>query len=285
MIEIYLLEQLVALAEHGTLSKAAEKLHISQPALTRSMKKLESNLGITLFERNNKKIRLNETGKLASVLAQSQIEQNQEMVSRLIAFDRNLHSIHIGASAPKPMSDLMPLLQSHFGDMTISSKLIYGEKLLNGLKNNTYQLAIFCEVINDNDIICQHFTSENLYVSLPKNHRLARNESVTFSELVGEKFLLYQHIGFWKSVCVEYMKGTSFIVQPDRDSFIELVCNTDYPAFSSDAILKSDDVPENRVYIPIDEEKARYTYYVACHINQRQKYASFMSDVRNIAIR
>ena len=52
MIEIHLLEQLDAFAEYGTLSEAAEKLHTSQPALTRSMKKLESELGVTLFIRS-----------------------------------------------------------------------------------------------------------------------------------------------------------------------------------------------------------------------------------------
>ena len=46
MIEIYLLEQLAAVAEHGTLIKAAEALYLSQPALSRSMKKLETQLGV-----------------------------------------------------------------------------------------------------------------------------------------------------------------------------------------------------------------------------------------------
>ena len=97
MIEIYLLEQLAAFAQYGTLSKAAEELHISQPALSRSMKKLEEDLGVKLFVRESKKISLNETGQLAAALAQSQVNQNKEMVSRVIAFDRSLHSIRIGA--------------------------------------------------------------------------------------------------------------------------------------------------------------------------------------------
>lgn len=130
MIEIYLLEQLAAFAQHGTLSKAAEELHISQPALSRSMKKLEEDLGVKLFVRESKKISLNETGQLAAALAQSQVNQNKEMVSRVIAFDRSLHSIRIGACAPQPMTDLMPILQDHFGDMTISSELVYGKSCL-----------------------------------------------------------------------------------------------------------------------------------------------------------
>lgn len=57
MIEIYLLEQLAAVAKYGTLSAAAEHLHLAQPSLSRSMQKLEDLLGVTLFER--KKTELN----------------------------------------------------------------------------------------------------------------------------------------------------------------------------------------------------------------------------------
>ena len=56
MIEIYLLEQLEAFARCGTLSAAAEELHLSQPALTRSMKKLEELIGVPIFERGKNKL-------------------------------------------------------------------------------------------------------------------------------------------------------------------------------------------------------------------------------------
>ena len=54
MFELYQLEQLLAVAEHGTLSNAAEQLHISQPALSRSMQRLEAELQVTLFTRQKK---------------------------------------------------------------------------------------------------------------------------------------------------------------------------------------------------------------------------------------
>ena len=66
MMELYLLEQLIAFSRQGTLSGAAEKLHISQPALSQSMKKLEESLGVSLFERSKNKIALNENGIMAA---------------------------------------------------------------------------------------------------------------------------------------------------------------------------------------------------------------------------
>ena len=59
MIELYELRQLAAFAEAGTLSEAAEVLHLSQPALSRNMKKLEEDLGISLFERSKNNLELN----------------------------------------------------------------------------------------------------------------------------------------------------------------------------------------------------------------------------------
>ena len=74
LIESYLLEQFEAVARCGTLLKASEELHISQPSLSRSMKKLEDVLGVSLFIRENSKISLNETGKLAADYARRALE-------------------------------------------------------------------------------------------------------------------------------------------------------------------------------------------------------------------
>ena len=63
MIELEQLKQLIAFATYGTLSKAAEELYISQPALSRSIQKLEKTLGVELFDRKKNKMELNENGK------------------------------------------------------------------------------------------------------------------------------------------------------------------------------------------------------------------------------
>ena len=64
MFELYQLEQLLAVSECGTLSQAAEQLHLSQSALSRSMQRLEAELQVTLFTRQKNRIELNECGRM-----------------------------------------------------------------------------------------------------------------------------------------------------------------------------------------------------------------------------
>ena len=74
MIELEQLRQLVAFDEYGTLSKAAEALHISQPSLSRTMQTLEEELQASLFIRKKNRILLNETGEMA-------VEQARQVLS------------------------------------------------------------------------------------------------------------------------------------------------------------------------------------------------------------
>lgn len=56
MVENFLLEQFVSLAKSGSLTRSAEELHITHPALSRSMKKIECAFGVPLFERSKSKL-------------------------------------------------------------------------------------------------------------------------------------------------------------------------------------------------------------------------------------
>ena len=147
MVEIFLLEQLVTFAKYGTLSKAAEELHITQPALSRSMKKLENEFGVSLFDREKSKIRLSETGKIAVQYAEKVLEAEREMLHRTAAFD-------VGACAALPINALMPLFQEHFIGKAITTEISGDDTLLAGLKKRIYQLAVLHERPTDSTLFC-----------------------------------------------------------------------------------------------------------------------------------
>ena len=109
MFELYQLEQLLAVSECGTLSQAAEQMHLSQSALSRSMQRLEAELQVTLFTRQKNRIELNECGRMAVEHARRIVEQARDMAFRVQAFDRSQRTILVGSCAPAPLWEIPPL--------------------------------------------------------------------------------------------------------------------------------------------------------------------------------
>lgn len=123
MIELAQLRHLAAFHQSGTLSQAAEELHISQPALSRSMQKLEEELQVPLFERQKNKIRLNANGQMAVEHAQRILEDVKEMAEQVRALDRRSRTIALGNCAPAPGWSAVPVLSNLYPGMTISSEV------------------------------------------------------------------------------------------------------------------------------------------------------------------
>ncbi|WKY46660.1 LysR family transcriptional regulator [Eubacteriaceae bacterium ES3] len=285
LIEIYLLEQLVTFARCGTLLKASEELHISQPALSRSMKKIEQEFGVSLFHRENSKISLNETGKVAVEYAVRVLASNQELIQRVLSYDRSLRTIHIGACTPFPLNELIPVLQEQFIGKTISSEIENDPILISGLKNNLYQLVILHEKPEDKTLFIQRYLEEQLYISIPEDHPLATQDYVSFQDLLGIRILVSGGVGFWMNVCKEKLSSSDLLVQSNMDALTELVEASSLPIFNSDQMLKRGyDIPD-RISIPINDDKSHVTYYIACLASEKYKYSSVFNSVRSTLLR
>lgn len=92
MIDINLWRELAVFEKCGTLSKAAEELFVSQPALSRSMNKLEEELGVIIFTRSKNKLQLNENGKLSAQYAREIIRYEENAINAIKAFDTDIVS-------------------------------------------------------------------------------------------------------------------------------------------------------------------------------------------------
>lgn len=279
MFEIYQLEQLLAFSKYGTLSKAAEALHLSQPALSRSMQKLEDELRVTLFERHKNKIVLNQNGALAVEYAERVLNQATDMVERLRTFDRSQRTISIGSCAPAPLWSVTPLLSTLYPDMTISSDMKSTELLLQGLKDDMYQFIILQETIDDSDIYCTKYGEEHLYLSLPPAHPLAGHKGVYFKDINGENFLLFSRIGFWNDLCLKKMPSSHFLVQDEEFSFEQLVKNSALPSFTSNLAIKRYGTFANRVVVPILDPEANVSYYFMCLSNTKNKMGIALREI------
>ena len=164
------LEQLIEIAKRKTLSAAAESLHISQPALSRSMQKLENDLGTTLFDRTKNSIQLNETGEVAVKYAETVLNTVSNMRNNIIEFEKKKRTISVCSCAPAPLWRLLPLLSTAYPASTISSEIKNITQVLNGIKESQYQIAILPQAIDDNEFLSFKLCEEHLFFSVPPAH-------------------------------------------------------------------------------------------------------------------
>ena len=285
MIETYLLEQFIAFARCGTLLKASEELHITQPTLSRSMKKLENELTVPIFQRENSKLSLNETGKLAVEYAEKALSANQDFIDHVLSFDRSLRTISIAACTPFPLNQLMPSFRDYFPDKTILTEIVSeDDKLLSGLKNHQYDLVILHTLPEDKAIFCQPYQEERIHLSVIENHPLAKRASVSFDEIKGLHILVFQGIGFWMDICKKHLLSSDLIVQKNMEALGELIEASSLPVFSSDRVIDLGYETPDRISIPIRDEDAHAVYRIACRASDQKKYHSILNLVRKSSL-
>lgn len=278
MLDLNELEQLTAFADTGTLSVAAEKLHISQPTITRTMQHLEEVFGVSLFVRGKNRIMLNDTGIIAVEQARKLLSASDHAIKAVRDFDKSLHTITVGSCAPAPLWYVLPALSLAYPAMTIASSIKNVPAICQDLDSESCQLAIL-----PHDTQCGHyinipFLKENLSVCVPASHDLAERSSVTFSELNGFNFLLASEIGFWDEMCRLQMPASRFLVQTDQFEFEELVRESSLPCFTTNLAKVSRGLLADRIKIPVTDPGANVTYYLTCH----SKFIAYADAVKHV---
>ena len=285
MIEYYLLQQFVAFAESGTLLKASEKANVSQPSLTRSMRKLEDLFGVPLFDRSNSRISLNATGKIAAEYAKHALDANQEMIDRVIAFDRQSRTISVGSCAPLPLNHIIPSIQERMPEKAISSELADDERLIKGLKNRMYQLAILHENPEDSSLFCQRFFREQLYISIDEKHPLAKRTSVSLEDLKGIRILMNTNVGVWLDILLDKLSHSDLLIQNSFDAFSELVQASNLPFFNSDQFIEMGYESPGRISVPISDPEVHLTYWLTCLESEQKTYRRIFDAARGNLIK
>lgn len=262
MIENYLLEELVAFAETGTLNKAAEKLNLSQPAITRGTKKLETDLGVTLFDRTPNKIALNKTGKYTAEQAKKVLAVNQNFISQVRNFDNSNKKISIASIAPGPLIILKNLKQNN---LIIANTLLKNQDLESLLLENQFTCVVSNQPIKNSKIESVYLGMEHLIVQLNEFSDLASKKSVTFKELEGLSFLVLSDIGIWKKIIQDKIPDAKFLYQNDESNFNEIKNYSVFPFFTTNITRAnrqwSSNLTSDRVPIDISDKEARQVFY------------------------
>lgn len=285
MLETYMIQQLATFAEEGTLSAVAERLHISQPAISRSMSKMEKIIGVPLFERTKNSIRLNSFGMLVARHAGIILCAQEEMLRAVREKYRRSRTFSYGAIAPAPAWELSPILSQMYPGMTVSCELHEKEEtLLKGLDEKRYDIIVLLNPETAENYFCRPFIREHLSVLLPKKHRLAAKKAIWLKDLAGEKILIHDKIGFWYSMVRRKVPEAVFLEQPELASLLEIVKNSHLPSFITDISEQKlhTPVPKDKKAIPLLDDEASARFYCVCRAGDASHLAAVFSAIDNL---
>lgn len=276
MFELYQLEQLVAIHRCGTFSGAARELFISQPALSRSMQKLEKELGFPLFEHGKNKVTMTPTGELAVSYARELLRRAGEMQTQLSLYYKTRNTVSIGSCAPAPLWDLVPMLSERYPDMAIASE-IQSDKdvLVRKLEEGVYKLIATVGPVEDDNICSVPFLDENLYFTVPNGHELSSRNELYLRELKNLTIILHSRIGFWYDLCCREMVNPNFIMQEDFNQYLTLASSSSLPSFITDVswarYRHTEGHTDDFHMIHILDPEANVTFYCSC-LKENEEY-------------
>lgn len=283
MIDTYLLNGLVAFEEYGTLSSAAEHLHISQPALSRSMQKLEDLLQVQLFDRTKNHMSLTNTGKLAAEYAKRVLREQEDMITTVRNYDRSLHTLSIGYCAPGPMYIFTNITSRLMPDMAISSAMESEDNLLKGLQNGKYQIIILSHLVKEEIYYSEKTIIEHLYASVVPANPISvyEDKGIYFKDMNGETFLMNQSVGIWDEITRRNMPDSKLLLQSNNESLGEIISASSLSSFATNITNRL--YPErshqaNRINIPFLDKDAYVQFYFVTLSKNAQKYKNFFAN-------
>ena len=177
-MELEQMRQLDAIARRGTISAAAEELHLSQPALSRSIKRLERELDQELFDRTHNSATLNDAGRLAVDHARNLLRDERMMLDAFAELARRQRTLLVGTVAPAPVWHLTALTVERFPGTLLNPVTLPEDEVERRLMNRSVDLAVTLRPQILPTMRSTQIMVEDLYAFLPRGHRLASRDTV-----------------------------------------------------------------------------------------------------------
>jgi DNA-binding transcriptional LysR family regulator len=191
-MELRHLRYFLAVGEAGNFTKAAARLRVAQPALSRQIRYLEDEIGVKLLRRSSRGVTLTGEGKLFLEEVRGLLKHADESVGRVRALARGEHGeLHIGY-APLPTTEILPPALAAFQKAMPRVKVVLhdlsSDELIAGLRNATLELAITvqpaCEQTAGTDF--EVLRMQPLWVAMAAAHPFARLKSISVERLAAE---------------------------------------------------------------------------------------------------
>lgn len=201
-MELRHLRYFVAVAEKENISQAAKILHVSQPALSRQMRDLEEELGISLFKRGGKFVRLTEAGNVFLREAHAALMRVDDAVAiTKAAAHRKRNQICVGYG-PVPTAEILPralrAFQRSNPQVKVRLRAMTTEGMIRALRSGNIDVSLMANGLSEDleGLTVMELCTYPLRVAVPRTHRFARIRSVQIDEVAREPIISLSREGF-----------------------------------------------------------------------------------------
>jgi LysR family transcriptional regulator, low CO2-responsive transcriptional regulator len=182
-----------AVARNGSFTRAAEELHLTQPAVSMQVKQLEGSAGLPLFEQLGKKIYLTQAGQEMHHYCRSiaqQLDEVDRVMAEMKGVKRGRLAIAVASTANYFAPRLLANFSQRFSKVSISLNVTNREGLLAHLDTNDIDLVIMGQPPEGLDLVAEPFTENPLVVIAAPSHPLVKIERISLERLQQETFVV-----------------------------------------------------------------------------------------------
>ncbi len=180
-----------AVATHGGFTKAAEKLGLTQPALSDHVRKLEKRFDVQLFHRHKRRVFPTELGLRLMEITRRQFELEDEAV-KLLRESQALRAgtLNIAGGAPLHIVGIVAAFQNKYPGVRITLSQGNSDEVLTQLHDYSADIGELGQAPNDDRLLIMPLRSDPMVAFVPKGHKWAARKKITLAELAGEPLVL-----------------------------------------------------------------------------------------------
>lgn len=182
-----------AVARLSSYTRAAEELHLSQPAVSMQVHQLEDAVGLPLFERLGKAITLTEAGREVHQYSRSinrALQEMEEVLEALNGVNRGRLHVAVASTVNYFAPRLLAVFHQRYPGISPRLDVTNRESLVRQLEANSIDIALMGVPPQDVEVEAEAFTDNPLVVIAPPDHPLASEHAIPLSRLASEVFVM-----------------------------------------------------------------------------------------------
>ena len=267
-MEIDQLRYFLQVAERGNFTRAAEELGISQPALSRSIQKLEEELGQPVFERKTRSVSLTEAGTLLQSRAQ-QVLTSLKYTRAEITDDGHSGRVRVGAIptiAPYFLPKVLRQFSKEFPKATVIVQENTTDSLLKSCTQGEIDLAILALPVSARYLEIEELFEEELLLVLPPEHPLVEKAKIRLCDVEPYPFVLLDEAHCLSDNIVSFCRQRSFqpvaVERTSQLAMVQELVSLSHGVSMIPAMARRLDESDRRVYRSLTGRKPTRTIAV-----------------------